>query len=362
MESLGEKLKTVREAKKISLEQAAKDTKISMRYLKGLEDEDFSSFPGEAYVNGFLRNYGTYLDLNIQELLSLYRSLKLQEQPVPVEQLLKKPSSPTKIAFALILGIIAAGIIGGGIYLILAQINSTETVINVPRQPSKYEMKGDTFDRHFFIDDSIEIFSETKSILLTLIGIGDHITLGTLDGEKQFDAINGTDIPIDNNGLYVIINAFPFEKDRPENGVRLYIEKKLEIINLEPDDFSDDAAVSQGQFIVPEIFPVSSTPYPFTLQSVFQNYCMFRWEILFERERRERREQFFQRSEEINIQAQNGIRLWVSNAQAVKFMVIGAGRTAPIEIGGAGEVVVCEIKWVRGADNRWRLAAARMET
>ena len=363
MESLGEKLKAAREAKKISLEQAGKDTKISIRYLKGLEDEDFSGFPGEAYVNGFLRNYGTFLDLNVQELLSLYRSLKLQEQPVPVEQLLKKTSSPTKIAFVFILCIIAAGVIGGGVYIILSQQNNTEAAVDVPRQPLKHEMKGDTFDRRFYIDDSIEIFSETKSIVLTLIGIDDYIILNTPNGEKKFDAINGTDISMDDNGLYININAFPFEKNSPGNGVLLHIEKKLAVIDSEPDNFFDeDAAVTQGQFIAPEIFPSSSTPYPFTLQSAFQNYCMFRWEILMERDRRERKEQFFQRSEEINIQAQNGIRLWVSNAQAVKFQVIGAGRSVPVEIGGAGEVVVCEIKWVRGADSRWRLVAARMET
>ena len=361
MESLGEKLKIARETKKISFDQASKDTKISIRYLKGLEDEDFSVFPGEAYVNGFLRNYGTYLDLNIQELLSLYRSLKLQEQPVPVEQLLKKTSSPTKIVFALILSTIAAGVIGIGVYLFLSQQNNTEAVVNVLRHPSKYEMKGDAFDKHFYIDDSIEIFSESNSIVLTLISIGDYVILDTPNGEKQFDAINGAEIPIDDNGLFININAFPFEKDNPENGVRLHVEKKISIINTEQDDFSE-TVTAQSQFIMPEIFPSSSTPYPFTLQSVFHNYCMFRWEILFERDRRERKEQFFQRSEEINIQAQNGIRLWVSNAQAVKFQVIGAGRSVPVEIGGAGEVVVCEIKWVRGADSRWRLVAARMES
>jgi hypothetical protein len=106
----------------------------------------------------------------------------------------------------------------------------------------------------------------------------------------------------------------------------------------------------------------SPSAYPFTLQSVFQGYCMFRWEILFERDRRDRNEQYFQRSDELNIQAQNGVRLWISNAQAAKLQVIGGGRTVPLDLGGAGEVVVADVRWVRDDENRYRLVVIRLET
>jgi hypothetical protein len=87
---------------------------------------------------------------------------------------------------------------------------------------------------------------------------------------------------------------------------------------------------------------------------------MFRWEIINERDRRERNERYFQRSDELNIQAQNGIRIWVSNAQAAKYQVIGGGRSAAVEIGIPGEVVVAEIRWVRSDDNQYRLALIRL--
>jgi hypothetical protein len=88
---------------------------------------------------------------------------------------------------------------------------------------------------------------------------------------------------------------------------------------------------------------------------------MFRWEILMERDRRDRNERYFQRSDELNIQAQNGIRIWASNAQAAKFMVIGGGKSVPVEIGSAGEIVVADIRWVRDEENRYRLIVARLE-
>jgi len=111
----------------------------------------------------------------------------------------------------------------------------------------------------------------------------------------------------------------------------------------------------------PLVLLSSSGAFPFTLQAVFQGYCLFRHEILFERDRQGRNEQYYQRSEELSITAMNGIRLGISNAQAVKLQVIGAGRTVPFEAGGAGEVVAADLRWVRDDENRYRLVLLRLE-
>ena len=92
MESLGDKLKTVRESKGLTYDYVSRETNISKSYLEALEREDFSGFPGEAYIVGFLKTYGEYLGLNSDELLFAYRSLKIQAQPIPMKQLLKGPS------------------------------------------------------------------------------------------------------------------------------------------------------------------------------------------------------------------------------------------------------------------------------
>jgi len=58
VESLGNKLKTAREAKGLNFDYISRETNISTKYLDALEREDFSCFPGEPYVRGFLKNYG----------------------------------------------------------------------------------------------------------------------------------------------------------------------------------------------------------------------------------------------------------------------------------------------------------------
>ncbi|MDR2080045.1 MAG: helix-turn-helix domain-containing protein, partial [Treponema sp.] len=70
----------------------------------------------------------------------------------------------------------------------------------------------------------------------------------------------------------------------------------------------------------------------------------------------DRKEQYFVRTNELEIQAQNGVRIWVSNAMAVNLQVIVGIETIPLEIGGAGEVVVADIRWVQGDDKKYYLA------
>ncbi|MDZ7792716.1 MAG: helix-turn-helix domain-containing protein [Spirochaetia bacterium] len=89
MESIGEKLKTAREEKGYSTDQVARDTNIARRFILAMEQEDFSAFPGDTYLLGFLRNYSDYLGLDSERLVNLYRNMQIQEQPVPMEELLQ---------------------------------------------------------------------------------------------------------------------------------------------------------------------------------------------------------------------------------------------------------------------------------
>jgi cytoskeletal protein RodZ len=77
MASLGEQLRNTRESKNISLEDASKDVKISMRYLKALEECDYSEFPAQTYIKGFLTNYAKYLGLDPKSMLAQYSKLML---------------------------------------------------------------------------------------------------------------------------------------------------------------------------------------------------------------------------------------------------------------------------------------------
>ena len=99
MESIGEKLKSIRESKKVSIKEVAAETNISAIYIEALEDEDFDKFPGETYVIGFLKSYSEYLKLDPDEIIMLYKGYKIGESATPLEELTR----PTKSSFMLAL-------------------------------------------------------------------------------------------------------------------------------------------------------------------------------------------------------------------------------------------------------------------
>jgi cytoskeletal protein RodZ len=76
MGTLGEYLRASREALGIDLRDAAQRTRISINYLRALEDQDFSKLPGEVFVRGFLKNYSKFLQLDEAEVMKKYSDLK----------------------------------------------------------------------------------------------------------------------------------------------------------------------------------------------------------------------------------------------------------------------------------------------
>jgi cytoskeletal protein RodZ len=364
VESLGEKLKTAREQRGLNFDQVSRETNIAARYLESLEAEDFSGFPGEPYVTGFLRNYGEYLGLEVRELLSLYRALKIQEQPIPVEQLLKSPSALPRILVTIAVIVLVLGAAGGGVYLFLNRPRNTAAQTPVSREVSEFVMNADFLERRLYRGDSVLVPLGTNQYKMELSNLGEALTFTIPTGELVLDLSQKVNVDLNSDGIAELqITAADFVKNDSAAGAFLRFEMINALAFEPPPAFVNEGIAESGAAGLAGAAVIFSSPsaYPFTLQSVFQGYCMFRWEILFERDRRDRNEQYFQRSDELNIQAQNGIRVWASNAQAAKLQVIGGGRTVPLELGGAGEVVVADIRWVRDDENRYRLILARLE-
>lgn len=72
MASIGEQLRSARESKGITLDEASKSLKISKKYLEALEEDNFNVFPAQIYARGFLKNYSVYLGLDPKLMLDQY--------------------------------------------------------------------------------------------------------------------------------------------------------------------------------------------------------------------------------------------------------------------------------------------------
>ena len=68
MQELGRKLYEERTRRGLSLEQVQDETKISLNFLKALEDGDVEQLPHPVYAKGFMQNYARFLGLDWQSM------------------------------------------------------------------------------------------------------------------------------------------------------------------------------------------------------------------------------------------------------------------------------------------------------
>ena len=74
--SMLNRFKEMREQKGITIDKASVDTRISSKLLKAIEEDDFTIFPAEIYLKGFITLYANYLGLNPKEILEEYKKSK----------------------------------------------------------------------------------------------------------------------------------------------------------------------------------------------------------------------------------------------------------------------------------------------
>ena len=123
----GQKLSKARLAKGLSVDEVAHATKLRPDKVLALEHDDYSRFPNNAYVKGFLQIYGRYLGVDVRAAMSEL------ENPSPVsisdyQYLNSAPAKePERLAYRrksgkpslapLIVFVLLCAAVGGGGYL-----------------------------------------------------------------------------------------------------------------------------------------------------------------------------------------------------------------------------------------------------
>ena len=73
MSTFGENLRREREMRGVSLEEIRDATKIGMRALKAMEDDQFEKLPGGIFTRSFIRTYAKYLGLDEEKIMAEFQ-------------------------------------------------------------------------------------------------------------------------------------------------------------------------------------------------------------------------------------------------------------------------------------------------
>lgn len=145
MFEIGTSLREARVRQNISLQQAEDETKIRVKYIQAMENEDFDVLPTGTYVKGFLRTYAEYLGLDFQILLDEYNDRydtgEAQEHVIQPPRT-ARPKGPRKRHNFLIVAILAVLIV-----LVLAYLgsgNEEKGDISISTAPTTATQAGET--------------------------------------------------------------------------------------------------------------------------------------------------------------------------------------------------------------------------
>jgi cytoskeleton protein RodZ len=373
MNQIGPLFRDARTKSGRTVEDASRETKIAKKYLLGIENENFDIFPGETYLIGFLRNYAQFLGLDPDEMVRKYRDYKIQEQPAPIEQLTARPRNTRKY---FLLALISVIIVATVLYFSLSGRKGEQEIIK-RREKGEESQKRSREEQTSKINENIIAFEEEE--VIKDFKKGDRIDFPL--GEKKYS------ISIDNidENLDFSVESIPFSlqtdeyveidfdrdgrKDllvRPnrlgEGMVNLTLKRlyKSDLLAKEMSPLQKDKTTGEVESGPPDVVIVKedelTSPIPVVPKTGFQIVSSYEKTAItmsvrglttaylgFTVDNGKKEEKLMKNGDELNITAQETLRLSIANANGIELKI----NNVPVTLGESGQVVAKVVRWYR---------------
>lgn len=135
----GWRLREAREARKLSVQQAATQLRMQDRTIEALERDDYSELPGPTFVQGYLRSYSRLLGLPEESILGLAHSDTVSE-PQLISSISegKIEASSSDLPFRMVTALILVAVVVGVGWWFAQQTPSSE-----PSQSEEFHGGGE---------------------------------------------------------------------------------------------------------------------------------------------------------------------------------------------------------------------------
>jgi cytoskeletal protein RodZ len=230
------------------------------------------------------------------------------------------------------------------------------------RTAATYPVSGEVLKQRVYEGDTLSVTTATGVYNMVVRATAPALKLETPVGERVIEL--GQDIMIDLSGddlPDVKIFVADLYKNDPTKGAEVHASAGEEVTAAQAvAEVTTDGTAPGGDVTVAT--PTAAAPtanskqtvlfeggtaYPVTMNATFRGYCLFRYES----DKTNRDERYYQKSELLTVQANNGIRIWASNGNAVKLQMIAGGKTVDLEVSRPGEVIVRDLKWVKDEES-----------
>lgn len=133
--TLGERMKKMRNDRRLTLSEVSKSTKIQTKYLEYLEENECSKLPADVYVKGFLRSYAIFMGVNEKILIKQYEREKgiqknLKKEDPENESKKQTPFSSFVITPGIVVAVSVVLVVIGSVFYLYKEVNN---FVSAPR-------------------------------------------------------------------------------------------------------------------------------------------------------------------------------------------------------------------------------------
>ena len=191
VENFGSYLKHERELRGVTLEAISGTTKIHIRFLRALENNNFEELPGEVFIKGYIRSYADTIGSDPEETLNVYE--EFVGNKVSLDNLDSVYQSNTSVirflGYALI-GLLILALVFGTKFLFSNKHKSGEQKTNhflslpdkVLEKDTSQQIKNN-LDTKPAIKESIDLVKEQKTVKLGAEVQQQEISLSSIEEE-----------------------------------------------------------------------------------------------------------------------------------------------------------------------------------
>jgi cytoskeleton protein RodZ len=376
MEALGSYLKEVREKLNLSIDKVADDTHIVKKFIEAIEVDEYSIFPGEAYLRGFLRTYSEYLGIDSDDTIRRYEKIKVAESPMPMEQLIPKPKfdfRPVIVTSGIVL--IAALVLVGIVMLTISIVGNVKNA--KPQKTVKVAEKKVVLDNSIKMVEKEAIYNLKKNDIV-------EFNIGSEKYSIKVKELNPTVIITDNSGKdYILIKSYQQKIDVNndqladiEITLNFWDEAKSANITMkllaegagEPVSISSESSTSQGSSASAaniniaslqgnniEIIGKKSAQEAIVIEVHFQDETLFKYKA----DDKSEIESYYKAGSVLNITAAKVLVIGVSNAGAASLNFKSFGKT--FKAGDTGKVEIKLVKWVQNSSGEFELQTSTLK-
>jgi hypothetical protein len=200
-------------------------------------------------------------------------------------------------------------------------------------------------------EDAADVTLEVENTQSTL-------ALKTPFGAQYVTRGEEIELDVDNDpGVDVIVFLSDISRSDPTRGAEVRMFIKSDIAALAGGNAGGSAVDPVPPPALSMVVIEDNRAYPFTLRITFKDMCLLRQQV----DSLARQEELYSGGAIVTMQANNGIRIWASNAAALGMQIIADGRTYDIAADQVPQVTVRDIRWTRLPSGVYHLVGAEVD-